>query len=442
MQTADGTEKSAGSTAFSIGTARNADVASAVRTASEGLSTGQAPLAAFIVLHSKYHSSYQKVLADLKKQLALRKWTDVKVVGTSTSSFVLDGAPDCAVALLRVPNTRAALFSFQPDEKLDLDMRQENIRHRVLGGENERMKDPSFLLLSTPSYGQATDLTALLDFAFPSSAKFGGFAGRDVEALHEEAVFVDTTVLTNGAVGLALEGEIAFDVVVSQGARAVGPMLAVREVEDSCTITKVQEIGTPSESEGPPSSLFNMWQFTDLISDRDKKLAEKCTLLGLGIDLFEEDKQPEYVVRRILGFDKEKLAVAIEGGVRQGQILQYQVRDEESSFRELDKLLQKLKELRVEKSVEGKEPYGMFFFSDVERGDDFRNVVFRELKDVSKSLNKSVPFIGSISEGQIGPLPAPGFVNFFPIKGIGVSGSTFQHNATSVFAVLYGPKTS
>lgn len=100
----------------------------------------------------------------------------------------------------------------------------------------------------------------------------------------------------------------------------------IREVEDGRLITKVKEIGTSMEAEGSPMELFEMWEFSDLISEKDKKLAKECTLLGLGIDLFEEGKQPEYVVRRILDYDKRNIAVTTEGGVRQGQIVQYQVR--------------------------------------------------------------------------------------------------------------------
>lgn len=73
-------------------------------------------------------------------------------------------------------------------------------------------------------------------------------------------------------------------------------------------------------------TLFDMWQYTDVISDRDQGLAEKCTMLGLGIDKFEEGKDAEYLVRRIIGIDNANKALAIDGQVRQGQIVQFQVR--------------------------------------------------------------------------------------------------------------------
>jgi len=128
-------------------------------------------------------------------------------------------------------------------------------------------------------------------------------------------------------------------------------------------------MGTSAESQGAPMTLFDMWQFTDIISGRDQGLAEKCTMLGLGIDKFEEGEEAEYLVRRIIGFDSANKSLAIDGQVRQGQIIQFQVRDGQSALAEMESLLKKVAVCKIEKSVEGKIPMALLLFSDTERGE-------------------------------------------------------------------------
>lgn len=65
---------------FSVGTASRNDVKSAIRQAGDGfLRTEQPPQVAFVLLRSECHESYEKILADIEKQMLFRKWIDVQV---------------------------------------------------------------------------------------------------------------------------------------------------------------------------------------------------------------------------------------------------------------------------------------------------------------------------------------------------------------------------
>lgn len=45
-------------------------------------------------------------------------------------------------------------------------------------------------------------------------------------------------------------------------------------------------------------------------------------------------------------------------------------------------------------------------------------IVRQEVKTVLTKLGfNDIPVVGMLSGSQIGPLPAPGFINYFPIKG-------------------------
>ncbi|KAJ8907990.1 hypothetical protein NDN08_008091 [Rhodosorus marinus] len=422
---------------FGVGTGRGpSGVQSAVRQASMGLPDGLAPQIAVLVISAKLGNSFERMLRDLKKYFALQRWNDVQVIGGSASDVFLEEEGDVKLMLLGVGETRFTTFTVDSCTSLDLDLRQEGIREKILGTRSGQFEDPIFMLFKTPEFVNAEKVISMLDFAFPNSAKFGVHAGNI--PLRREAVFHNEEVIEDGMCGIVMEGKIAVDLIVSQGARSVGTVLRVDEVEDGTTITKVKEMGTSMESQGAPMTLFDMWQYTDVISGRDQGLAEKCTMIGLGIDKFEEGEEPEYLVRRIIGIDNTNKALAIDGKVRQGQIIQFQVRDGQSALVELESLLKKVAVFKIEKSVEAKFPIALLLFSDTERDVDTRKALATEIALVKETLKISVPVFEVISDGQIGPLPAPGFVNYYPIKGVGVCGSTFEHSTTSVFAILYG----
>ena len=81
--------------------------------------------------------------------------------------------------------------------------------------------EPQLVLLADPFSVRVEALLAGLDYAFPNSPKIGGLAsGATSPGLN--ALFLDDELVAEGAVGVALCGNVAIDTVVAQGCRPIG----------------------------------------------------------------------------------------------------------------------------------------------------------------------------------------------------------------------------
>jgi len=211
---------------FGVGTGRGSNgVQSAVRQASIGLPDGLTPQVAVIVISAKLGDSFERMLRDLKKYFALQRWNDVQVIGGSASDIFLEEEGDVKLMLLGISETRFTTFAVDSSTSLNLDMRQEGIRETILGTEHSHFEDPIFMLFRTSEFANAENVISMLDFAFPNSAKFGVHSGKI--PLRRQAVFHNEEVMEDGMCGIVMEGKIAIDLIVSQGARSVGTVLLV-----------------------------------------------------------------------------------------------------------------------------------------------------------------------------------------------------------------------
>ena len=79
-----------------------------------------------------------------------------------------------------------------------------------------RSDDPQFVILADPFSFPVQNLILGLDFAFEQSAKIGGLASG-ARQQGQNALFLNDQVFRNGAVGIALHGNIVVDTVVGPG---------------------------------------------------------------------------------------------------------------------------------------------------------------------------------------------------------------------------------
>ncbi|KAA8497680.1 Uncharacterized protein FVE85_5265 [Porphyridium purpureum] len=352
-------------------------------------------------------------------------------------------------------------------------------------GDRKSLSAIKFLVWHQKDYKSA-DLLSSLDFAFPYSVKLGGVAAPRPSA-HEGLLLFQDRVFRSGVVGVAIDSQIEFDGAIAQGATKVGPLLRIMDVsypkaepgpaepEESqaeasalssriidfsagqTIIEKVQEVNSESLVTGAPLNCLEMWKVTGVLGGREAKLTEEYLLAGIVIEPAKTvaditgkagEKDELYITRKLMGFDEATGSLAINGLVRPGQLLAFQVRDREKAESELRKILVRLAlEARLKMS-QGLRPVGALLLTDEERGKFLfgQQSPHRELELYSDEFGENVPLCGMVLSGQIGQLPAPGFSNFFPTpgpqkdKGL-QGGQTFSHDVVSAYFVVYAPMT-
>lgn len=262
--------------------------------------------------------------------------------------------------------------------------------------------DPQFLILADPYSIEVARLLQGLDYAYPNAPKIGGLASG-AQGPGSNALFADGNIHREGAVILALSGDIVIDTLVAQGCRPFGRPARVTR----CDGHLLQAL------DGQDAMQF-LGELLGELSEPDQLLASRALFLGLVMDeLREEIGHGDFLVRNIIGMHRESGMIAVGAQLREGQTVQFHLRDGERAATDLNHLLRSYQQ-RSER-----DPEGALLFSCLGRGQalfgkpNHDSICFQEQVG-------SVPIGGFFCSGEIGP----------------VSGSTYLHGYTSAFGIV------
>ena len=266
--------------------------------------------------------------------------------------------------------------------------------------------DPHFVVLAEPFSMDGEALLAGLDYAYPRAVKIGGLASGGNQ-LAPHALFRNGAARREGAVGAALSGNVVIDSVVAQGCRPIGSPMRVTGAEGNMLYTLDGE-----------SSLDRLRRVYDSLTPRDQELIRRNLFMGVAMDpLAERAGGGEFLIRNVMGIDPRAGAVAVAAPLREGQLVQFHVRDAETSADDLRGSLADYASAAGERGA-----VGALLFSCTGRG---RHLYGRPDHDTD------------LFRDALGPLPLGGF---FCNGEIGpVAGTTYLHGYTSSFA-LFRPR--
>jgi small ligand-binding sensory domain FIST len=180
--------------------------------------------------------------------------------------------------------------------------------------------DEVALLLADPWSFPADGFVGQANAALPGLPVVGGLASGAHTAGTSRLV-VDGRVVDRGAVGALLSGTGAIP-VVSQGCRAIGPAMTVtasagnvvRGLAGTRALDKVEQV----LAELPP---------------QDQALASSGLQLGVAMDEYADDV--DYVVRSVLGVERETGGLVVGDLVPVGRTVRLQVRDADAADADL-----------------------------------------------------------------------------------------------------------
>ena len=165
------------------------------------------------------------------------------------------------------------------------------------------------------------------------------------------------------------------------------------------------------DGETPLQTLQHLFE---TLPPRDQELIQRNLFMGVAMDpLLEDVRQGDFLVRNVIGIDPKRGAVAVGALLREGQIVQFHVRDAETSAEDLRLSLSGYLASSAERAT------GALMFSCTGRGrylygkPDHDTAVFHELIG-------DLPLGGFFCNGEIGP----------------VAGTTYLHGYTSSFGIF------
>ena len=253
--------------------------------------------------------------------------------------------------------------------------------------------DAAFMLVDPYSF-PAEPLLDQIAEDYPGVPVIGGLAsaggGPDATLLMH-----DEEIATDGAVGVTLSG---IDILpcVSQGARPIGPEMAITSAEANV----IHELASQPALERLKRAITEL-------DPGERALAAAGLLIGIVID----ENRPEYergdfLVRGLLGADEESGSIAVGERVRVGQTVRMQVRDGASADEDLREAL-----ARVSVELDGP-PAGALIFTCNGRGSQMFSVPDHDASLLETALG-GAPAAGFFCAGEIGPVGNRSFVHGF-----------------------------
>jgi small ligand-binding sensory domain FIST len=255
-------------------------------------------------------------------------------------------------------------------------------------------EDPVVVMLADPFSFPADVLLDHLNETVTRLPIVGGMASGGLEAGRNSLYFNDE-ILRDGAVGAILTGG-AMTAVVSQGCRPVGKTYAVTRAEQNV----LYELG------GAPA----MQRIEELFaesSERDQLLIRRGLHVGSAItETKAELGRGDFLIRNVVGVDRDTGAIAISDLVEVGRTVQFQVRDAESAREDLRVVLERERRSRPANVA------GALLFSCNGRGQALFGQPDHDINAMRRAFG-DLPVAGFFAAGEIGPVAGKNFLHGF-----------------------------
>ncbi len=310
-------------------------------------------------------------------------------LGTTTGGVIADGTEieqrDClSLWAARLDGAEVAPMRFQAPPDV--------AGHQVPFVE-WRDPPPSALgvvLLADPQTFPPAAFLAWLERVIPGVPVCGGqaSAGRGLNRL-----LLDGQIYDDGAVAVALGGNVRLRTLVSQGCRPVGRSYTVTRAEQNL----LQELGGAQPVQRVREAFAEA-------GPADQSLMRAGLHIGTVIDEYKEEfGRGDFLVRVVLGAESGTGAIAIGDLVSVGQTVQFHVRDAASADDDLRELLGAVVE-------EGFEASAGLLFTCNGRG---RRLFGHPDHDAAlvRELLGDVPLAGFFCAGEFGPVGSRNFIH-------------------------------
>jgi len=354
---------------------------------------GSSPDLAFLFVSILYRADWKELVAQVRKSLK----NDVLLLGCTAGGVVgqdqeLEGMPALSLTAAHLPRVKAHPFTVTPEDLSE--ERDPGYWVEKIGASPSQ--EPVGILLPEPFSCDCMALVQTLNTVYPGMPLIGGLASGARNA-GENALFFNDGIVSEGAVGVLLTGDILLQTVVSQGCRPIGRPFIVTKAEENLIL----------ELAGSPATEALRQLYAEL-PDADKTLAQRALLLGVVMNEYQEQfRRGDFLIRNLIGIDPSSGAIAVGDRIRVGQTVQFQVRDAQTSKDDLQTLLKE----RIEHPVKEHPPGGLLF-NCLGRGRDLYGEPHHDIRAIQKAVGPC-PIAGFFCNGEIGPVGSQNYIHGF-----------------------------
>ena len=371
-----------------------------VASAAEQSLKGQKPDLCLVFISSSFLSGYETVIPFLQARLGPRVMLGCSGGGVVGNGREIEQRPALALTAAILPDVTLTPFRVADSSLPGLDVSPRQWHHLIGVPPTEQ---PHFIVLADPYSIRIENLLMGMDYAYPKATKVGGLASGATQP-GENALYLNTVCYRSGAVGVALSGNIVLDTLVAQGCRPIGKPMRVTKSDRNILM---QLDGQP-----PLNVLRDLFMTLDA---RDQNLLQHALFLGLVMDpLKSHFTHGDFLIRNIVGLDTENGLLAVGALLREGQTVQFHLRDAQTSADDLQQTLNTY----ASRPGSG-QLAGALLFSCLGRGEFLYGHPSHDTRLFQQKLGQ-VPVSGFFCNGEVGP----------------VGGTTYLHGYTSCFALF------
>lgn len=335
---------------------------------------------AVVFATAAHRPRYASALSEIRSTLGTDDLSGCSAAGVLTTSQEVEGRPGVAVLAVRSDRIECrALIATAHDE-------QGRDAAREIGQQIADAPGVGLAVLLPDAAAVRPDtLLQALAGAAPGIEAVGAAASGDFHN-RQTFQFCGRNVATRAIAAQALSGGLRADIGVTQGCQPLGA---------PCTVTRGRD-NLIMELDGRPALDTLRSRLPGSLRDSLELLAGHL-FVGLPPDPAQERIDPgEYLVRSLIGADKETGALAVGGTVREGQPIALVLREAQSAREDLKRMLASLRG-RPEDYRFG------FYFNCAARGSSLYGMPGIDTAYISGVLG-DLPILGFFGNGEIAPL--------------------------------------
>ena len=400
-------------------------VAAATRCAEQVIrsAAGTAIDVVFVFIAGEHIEHADAVATVIRERLAPRHLIGTSAEGVVGGPTEVEGTPAVSILAMTLPGVKVHTFTDADIPPIPDDLDADTVASLAQGiGAGPELR-ATFLFVDLFSVPMVKLLPAL-NTARRSKAGGGVVVGGMVSGASgpgKARLILDDRVRTHGLVGLSLSGNIRIDALVSQGCRPIGQPFVITKARGNLIL----ELG------GRPA-LDAIQEAVNGLPQADQDRLHNSLLMGRVVNEYKDRfGRSDFLIRAIIGVDKDLKAVAIADIVRPGITVQLQLRDAETASNDLRMLLD-AQQLHTP-------PLGALLFTCNGRGTRLFAKPNHDASQIVSAFAGATPGEGSAKPGEkIDPsaasLPLAGF---FAAGEIGPIGEESYLHGQTACAVLF-----
>lgn len=261
--------------------------------------------------------------------------------------------------------------------------------------ELESLSDrPTFLVFADPFSTPIEDVFETMEERCPGAPAIGGVASGGTD-LGENRMVFNGGIVREGLVGVALWGPVWIRTLVSQGCQPIGERYVVTKAERNI----MYELG------GVPT-LERLQETLERLGPERGKQVAMAVQVGVAFDEQREQfDRGDFLIRGLLGADQRSGGVAISDIVKEGQTIQFHVRDPRAASEDFNLLLAQ------DRLDFPNSPFkGALLFSCNGRGRRFFGEPNHDITALQRQA-EGIPVAGFFAAGEIGPVGGKNFIH-------------------------------